>query len=367
MLNIFFLGWYQILREFKWVSHRWLVLRFKRDGYKFSVLRKTSHQSDYWPLDIFLGISICWMFLTVASKDYLKTYASLASIPDDISNDVNGVYLYGNQIRAIPADVFSHLAVCTTIDLSENSIDNITADAFNGLLVLQYLHMDQNDLARVQANIFTSLGALRILTIRDNRIKTIEDGAFDGLKKLHELQLQGNEIEVLEPDMFTGLESLKNLSLHRNEIHNIKDGAFAALESLNHLDLSENGLSKLSNQMFTGLIALRSLYLDGNKLSTVSSDAFSHLYRPLSLRLSNPTVPAARRNPLQCDDRLCWLKNEETDGKIKFSSDYKPLCSSGGSWENLSCEEGEYWTHVSRFKVLLNSLNSMNLSGMSWE
>ena len=124
----------------------------------------------------------------------------------------------------------------------------------------------------------------------------------------------------------------------------MKGGAFAALESLNHLDLSENGLSNLSSQMFTGLIPLRSLYLDGNKLSTVSSDAFSHLYRPLSLRLSNSAVPAARRNPLQCDDGLCWLKNEENDGKIKFSSDYKLLCTTGGSWDNLSCEEGECCT-----------------------
>ena len=277
------------------------------------------------------------MLLTVDSRDYVNTYNSLLSIPD-IPRDTSGVYVYGNIIDEIPANVFAHLNVCVTIDLSENIINSIEQDAFNGLLAIEYLHIDQNKLKRIARSMLEVLEALRILTMHTNEIETIEAGSFSGQSRLNELQLQGNDIQQLELSMFTGLVLLKNLSLNRNKIHDIKDRTFAALESLIWLNLAHNSLSHLRSQMFIGLIALRVLHLHGNSLTTVSSQTFAYLYRPLNLRLGSYGIPSADRNPLLCDESLCWLKREEMDGTIIFMSGYKPICSDGGNWDNWSCE-----------------------------
>ena len=67
---------------------------------------------------------------------------------------------------------------------------------------------------------------------------------------------------------------------------------------------------------------------------------FKHLPRPLELRLSNPRAATVKQNVLNCDSALCWLKKEELDGTIVWTSDeFKPRCADGIEWDIWSCSE----------------------------
>ena len=63
---------------------------------------------------------------------------------------------------------------------------------------------------------------------------------------------------------------------------------------------------------FDGLPSLQELNLSFNSLETVQRMVFKVIPHSLILHL--------RDNPIQCDERVCWLKRGERDGSIEWSS-----------------------------------------------
>ena len=298
-----------------------------------------------------------------AEKIYYKTVLGLTEIPTDIPTDALEVWLWHNRISKIRKNAFFQLSQCTNLQLTYNEISEVESGAFTGLIALKILNLDRNRLNRLEANMFYGLISCERLYLHNNQISEVETGSFNGLTSLDYFELQHNQITALRAGMFQGLVALAHLSLASNKINVIQDNAFFTLKKLQKLYLSNNDLGTLSIRAFNGLDSLTHLYLYENYLTTLPADTFSHLPRPLELLLHLPNNDLPPNNPIECDSKLCWLKQEELQGTITWlsrgSSVFKPRCANGIVWDNWSCVR----TSKISLLILLAHLRVCQLSG----
>ena len=70
-------------------------------------------------------------------------------------------------------------------------------------------------------------------------------------------------------------------------------------------------------------------------------------------------------NPLQCDSRMCWIKDAERDGRIKLKDKWnpKPQCVNypGVHWDNikLTCDASGKYNDIilNAFRYFFYSIN----------
>ena len=252
--------------------------------------------------------------LHVRGEEYDRSNKGLTEIPTDIPAGATEVTLIGNRITTIRAGSFSHLARCEKLRLGNNQISEIGPAAFTGLTSLTHLFLDTNKLTH------------------------ISPGTFSHLARCEVLWLNNNQISEINPAAFTGLSSLRYLYLYTNKLTHISPGTFSTLTSLRELYLSTNKLTHISPGTFSGLTSLHTLRLHNNRLTGLSSNLFLDLPRPLTLLLGDPD------NAFLCDESLCWLKQEEQDGTVRFEywgAVYRPKCSNSISRQSFTCSSGK--------------------------
>ena len=282
--------------------------------------------------------------------EFYRTYIGLTTVPTDIPPEAIKVDLSDNSIHHLQASAFQHLNICIELKIDSKSLSTIENGTFNGLLSLEEPSLLNNDLIKLTTNMFEDLINCKRIFLSSNRIKVIEDDAFNGLNNLEQLYIANNDLAgVLDLPVFVSLTSLKvldvscdgqaevkkitfkglrrlqHLDLSYNKIYSIEDGAFENLKGLLNLGLEGNALTELISGMFLKLTSLDTITLHENNLTTIAEKAFSTLPRPLLLQLSNPAM-ATKDNPLHCDSRLCWLKQEEEFESIRY---YYNLLSNG--------------------------------------
>jgi Leucine-rich repeat (LRR) protein len=71
--------------------------------------------------------------------------------------------------------------------LSDNNLNRITPQTFNGLKNIRTLMLRTNKLTYIKNDTFFDMDALKTLSLYDNRIKCIAPGSFDRLKSLSTL------------------------------------------------------------------------------------------------------------------------------------------------------------------------------------
>ena len=253
----------------------------------------------------FVGLLVLFLLDIVICRDeytddgkFYKTDSGLLRVPEDIPMAATGVYLNSNLITTIKSNAFIRLSQC------------------------------------------------QILVLQSNFITNVENDAFNGLRNLKELNLQGNRILRVRTNMFSHLEQCEELNLYDNKVATVEPKAFIGLDNLKVLWLSVNQITELGDDVFIGLGCLQQLYLDRNKLITVNTNTFSHLPRPLQFVLTYPELEG--NNPLICDSRMCWLKQEENDGTITWYRDprhYKPECANSLVWATWYCS-GIGWYQI---------------------
>lgn len=107
---------------------------------------------------------------------------------------------------------------------------------------------------------------LEVLDLSNNQIDNLEDNIFQGLSKIKVLKLSGNKISNLTRHSLKGLDTLEHLILSNNQIREISVHAFTHLKSLKRLDLSGNQIKHLDADVFSGQANLVDLDLSDNQL-----------------------------------------------------------------------------------------------------
>ena len=114
--------------------------------------------------------------------------------------------------------MFDELDALQRLFLHGNDLTTLDADVFDGLDTLARLHLDENDLGSLPAALFEDLDdSLTDLYLRDNGLVVLPTGVFAGLSGLQRLDLSCNVLTALDLDVFNPFGgTLKYLDLGAN-------------------------------------------------------------------------------------------------------------------------------------------------------
>ena len=227
-----------------------------------------------------------------------------------------------------------------TLDLSYNSLSELTTYAFYGLQTLTFLDLSSNPYLRVlEIKSFFGLRNLQKLNVVSTNLQNLVlqtplldffaferihgksimnpvifpgvfndtpslqeiiisnslnaralldskgNPLFHGLKNLTALLLEGNDFITITSDCFPNLPSLQILELELCKIYFIGSDAFAGLQSLRSLNLRKNMFHHVPS--LHNLYQLTELLIDDNNLMYINKDAFVNTSKLHQLTLSN--------------------------------------------------------------------------------
>lgn len=201
------------------------------------------------------------------------------TIFDDITDTVT-LNLKGNSFRRVPVAVQNAKfgPRLQNLILSNNAVNfRLSLRPFRDMKQLRSLNLNNNRIATIGKGIFTGLRQLSYLDLSENGITRMSMDVFSGLDNLTDLFLYGNKLTSL--DSFVSLPVLETLDLSQNRISVLSnDGAFSGLSSLRFLDLSNNRLAILTNHQFdTPLPNLQTLRLASNNLNKIENKVFDNM------------------------------------------------------------------------------------------
>ena len=212
-------------------------------------------------------------------------------------------------VMAVPSEA-------VLLDLSSNTLDQLSTGVVDSVPNLEYLLLAHNQLHSLGQSVFRYLQHLKELSLNDNRMTGLSAGVFVNMSSLRKLHMDSNQIQTIEVHTFSlpslqqlflqknlltslgsrqlhGLPALQSLDMSDNSIHTLEVGVFTDLPSLQVLRLSRNHLSSLAENVFQGLTSLQELYLDGNMLPSLDCLQLSNFASALQrLVLSNNSLQA---------------------------------------------------------------------------
>ncbi|GBP47928.1 Chaoptin [Eumeta japonica] len=228
--------------------------------------------------------------VTALSNDILRA----------VSDRIASLVLSRNVIRELPPAAFDHFKSLNHLDLSGNLLNSISADVFTGLeQTLEFLSLSQNRILGFTGQQIQFLN-LWFLDISDNQLTEIPANAFELLPNLSHLNMSRNHhITVLPKDIFqhnqallvidlshAGLKTiavnqflrnpnLEQIYLANNLIQEISEATFKNLKNLTHLDLSYNNIANIKTPAFVNIMSIQYLSLKGNQLNAFKGEFFN--------------------------------------------------------------------------------------------
>ena len=129
-----------------------------------------------------------------------------------------------------------------SLDLSENQLQTLSDNIFNGLQNLQYLYLTNNQLQTLPANIFNGLHKLRLLSLGFNQLQTLPDNVFNDLDQLTVLYCRNpfrpDFIPTLN-NMIQGIPNLRDLNGKRKN-QALREQPFVTLKRLMAENIAKN-------------------------------------------------------------------------------------------------------------------------------
>ncbi|CAN1147228.1 Plant intracellular Ras-group-related LRR protein 6 [Linum perenne] len=206
--------------------------------------------------------------LSLGSKELSLEGLGLSDVPSKAweSGEIVKLDLSRNSIQELPVE----LSTCASIQsliLSKNKIKEWPGSVLNSLSSLSCLKLDFNGLEQIPADAFQAVPMLQILDLSCNPSSLSRNPAFSSLQHLHELYLRRVQLREIPSDILS-LKQLQILYLSQNSIESIPV-EFKHFVHLTEFDLSDNNISVLPAEL--GLLepTLQVLRLDGNPLRSI--------------------------------------------------------------------------------------------------
>lgn len=226
------------------------------------------------------------------------------------NSSVLSLDLSKNFIFALHPGVFSPLSNAAAIDVSQNRVNQIHRNAFEGLQGhLKVLNLSRNLLGEIHSHTFAHLTHLEVLDLSHNHIGVLGFGSFGELPRLKSLHLGDNALRQM--GFPASLPSLERLDLNDNRLaasHALANNLARFAGVVEHLNVQDNRLTDLGgvSTLWGELRHLRTLLYGGNAIRWCFLDRY---VRPnhvefLDLHSSSLQSVWAERNCLDLFDRF---------------------------------------------------------------
>uniref|UniRef100_A0A8C1QW27 TIR domain-containing protein n=1 Tax=Cyprinus carpio TaxID=7962 RepID=A0A8C1QW27_CYPCA len=240
------------------------------------------------------------MTLTLCQMDTVSLKIQPCDIYDNVTTMTVVVDCHGRGLKMVP----KFLPNTTDLDISENKIENITAENFQDLANLTNLNLNwlnKKDKVLVGTGVFSNMTKLRKLELNGIGLKDVPK---DIPKNLQELTLIENKITRLNSTSFRHVQNLSLIYLSRNcyywnpcsSYYHIEDGSFSVLTKLKNLTLSFNNLTQVPKGLPFSLMKLE---LASNRISYIGKHDFRGLNNLISLNIQG-NCPRCYTAPFPC-------------------------------------------------------------------
>ena len=114
----------------------------------------------------------------------------MKKLPQKLPSSIHGFYANHNNISEIPAGVFgSRDSQLEFLYLKNNSIENISREAFRVLKKVKSIDLSWNRIRNIEAFTFSDTRDLEVLDLSKNPLRNLGHDSFYGLTNLHILQM----------------------------------------------------------------------------------------------------------------------------------------------------------------------------------
>nr|XP_009680005.1 PREDICTED: decorin-like [Struthio camelus australis] len=242
----------------------------------------------------------------------------LTKVPLDLPKSLLSLKLEKNRLKTIRLRDMKHLENLSEFFLSENQLSSI--DGAQLLPNLTTLELSKNQLHTMPLRL---PGRLQKLDCSNNLIQRVTAQDFQGLQDLKHLFLDNNAVHMFEAGALQQCAQLSNLALEQNLLISIP---LRLPDTLARLDLKGNGIEDVGEQELKDLKQLQVLNLRNNKISALDRKVVEYLPRLRHLYLDG--------NPWNCTCDLLRTRRalmaKGTD--VRGGQCAAPAESRGESW-----------------------------------
>jgi Leucine-rich repeat (LRR) protein len=242
--------------------------------------------------------------------------------------------LEDNSIENISEKAFDYILLIRELDLSRNRLTNLSflssslnrsnglcsSVAFNALVELD---LSANQIESLDEYNFYCMKSLIRLFLSRNRLIEIDLSMFKGLMRLEVLRLEINQINKIEKSKnYSVLEALKTLFLHRNAIKHIEASTFNSMKNLAFMILSNNPLDRLEAKEI-GLTKISTLIIRNCNLNELNEFSFKGLTNLNQLVLEKSNISIIQPNTFVDSSNLRVLDLRDNNIKQIYSRTFE--------------------------------------------
>ncbi|XP_022084862.1 uncharacterized protein LOC110976135 isoform X3 [Acanthaster planci] len=306
-----------------------------------------SNRLEKLDADTMLGINGGFLFHLDVACNKLKSLSPLTF--SGVATPYRIVFR-DNEIVEIPPRLMyqkNKELVMFSLVFTNNRIERVAPDAFEGLKYIHTLYFASNRIASLPENLFINTTIRGLLDLSSNMLTGLPEGLFKSLGRLRYLYLHNNMLSSLSKNMFGRLHSLRQLLISDNPIMQMDDRLFSETQLVN-LYIYNTQLKTIGDRPFVtrnNTMTLVSLY--ANDIEVISDSVWQDVAPNCKIFVDN----TIRRAPHARSDVEIVLAGSGFVQSINVSSQTGEALSTSGfscvglpnsQWECTPCRQGNY-------------------------
>lgn len=120
-----------------------------------------------------------------------------------------------NTVEFIPASLLKEFPNMIGMAIHNSKISVLKTDLFTASFnKIKYLELKENKIKDIEAEAFSALTDLKCIILSENEIEEIPHNIFEKNLKFEKICLKEDKLQLLHPEIFEGLDNLSDVTFH---------------------------------------------------------------------------------------------------------------------------------------------------------